>query len=82
MTLGSLNAVSLVKAKEIASELHAKVRLGQGPAGQKAEDQQRATETFEAIATNYLTIRKRDVRPRSYDQVDRNLMKYCKPAHR
>jgi Arm DNA-binding domain len=58
MTLGSAAAVPLVKAREIASELHAKVRLGQDPAGQKAESKQQAAETFEAIAQKFLAYQR------------------------
>ncbi|HMA71391.1 MAG TPA: site-specific integrase [Xanthobacteraceae bacterium] len=81
MSLGSATAIALVKARETASELHAKVRLGQDPAGQKAESQQRAAETFEAIALQYLAVRKREMRPGAYDQIDRHLLKYAKPLH-
>jgi integrase len=81
MSLGSATAIPLAKARETAADLHAKVRLGQDPAGQKAESKQQAAETFEAVATSYLAARKRDMRPSAYDQVDRHLMKYCKPLH-
>src|SRR6267154_6310934 len=39
MSIGSAkaNGLPLVKARETATELHAKVRLGQDPAGQKVE---------------------------------------------
>jgi integrase len=81
MSLGSATAIPLVKARETASDLHAKVRLGQDPAGQKAESKQQAAETFEAIAKGYLAVRKRDMRPDAYDQIDRHLLKYAKPLH-
>ncbi len=82
MTLGSATAVSLVKAREIASELHAKVRLGQDPAGQKAESRQRAAETFEAVAQRFLAYQRGQLRPGSYRQVERHILAYAKPLHR
>jgi Arm DNA-binding domain len=83
MSLGSAkaNGLSLAKAREIASDLHAKVRLGQDPAGQKAESQQRAAETFKAIVDKYLAVREREMRPGAYDQIERHLLKYAKSLH-
>jgi integrase len=84
MSLGSAktNGLSLVKAREIASELHAKVRLGQDPAGQKAEGQQRAAETFEAVGRKFLAFQKGELRPGSYRHVERHILDYAKPLHR
>jgi integrase len=82
MTLGSATAVSVVKAREIASELHAKVRLGQDPAGQKAEGRQRASETFEAIGRKFLAFQKRELRPGSYRLIERHMLQHAKPFHR
>ena len=42
------------RAREIAAELHAKVRLGQDPAGRKAEERVRASETMGATLDAYL----------------------------
>jgi integrase len=81
MTLGSAKVVSLVDAKKTASDLHAKVKLGLDPAGLKAENRQQAVETFLAVATIYLSVRKRDMRPGGYDQIERHLMKYSKLLH-
>jgi integrase len=81
MSLGSATAITLVKARETASELHAKVRLGHDPAGQKAESQQRAIETFEAVARMYLAAIKQEMRPGSYAEVERHLLKHCKPLY-
>jgi integrase len=82
VTLGSVSVMTLVKAKEIASELHAKVRLGQDPAGQKAESQQKAAETFEAVGRKFLAFQEGELRPDSYRHVVRHILKYAKPLHR
>src|SRR5215831_7958096 len=44
--------------RELAAQLHAKVKLGQDPASEKEEGRQRASETFEAIAKKYLAAKK------------------------
>ena len=41
MTLGALTAVGLIKARDMAGDLHAKVKLGQDPAAEKAEAKER-----------------------------------------
>jgi integrase len=82
MVIGSATAVSLVKAREIASELHAKVRLGQDPAGKKADDRQRAGETFEVIARKFLTYQKGELRPGSYRHVERHILRDAKSLHK
>src|SRR5262245_28163516 len=46
ITLGNVSAIDPAKARQIASELHAKVRLGQDPASDRAESRARADETF------------------------------------
>jgi hypothetical protein len=48
ITLGSVTAIDIGRAREIAKDLYARVRLGQDPAGDKAEARTKAAETFEA----------------------------------
>jgi integrase len=83
MSIGSAkaNGLPLVKARETATALHAKVRLGQDPAGHKAEGQQRAVETFEAIGRKFLTYQKAELRPDSYRHVERHILKDAKQLH-
>jgi Arm domain-containing DNA-binding protein/integrase-like protein len=83
MSIGSAkaNGLALVDARKTASELHAKVKLGQDPAGQKAEGQKRAAETFLAVARPYLAVRKQEMRSGSYSEVERHILKHCKPLH-
>lgn len=54
MTLGSVSAVTAAQARRTANELHAKVRLGQDPASEKAEGRARAAETMGALLRPYL----------------------------
>src|SRR5262245_15806428 len=81
ITLGSLAALSAAEARKVAGELHARVRLGQDPAGQKAEGRARAAETMGAVLQTYLAYQQRRLRPRSYVEVERHLLKHCRQLH-
>jgi hypothetical protein len=65
--------------REQAAQLHAKVKLGQDPAGDKTESRKRASDTFETIAKQFLVARKREMRPGSYDQIRRHIELYAQP---
>jgi integrase len=64
--------------REQAAQLHAKVKLGQDPAGDKTEARKRAGDTFETIARRFLAAKKPDMRPGSYDQIRRHIELYAK----
>jgi integrase len=67
--------------REQAAQLHAKVKLGQDPAGDKTENRKRASDTFEAIAKRYLAAKKESTRPGSYTETERHILKHAKPLH-
>src|SRR5262245_31441732 len=54
MTLGNVGAIDPAKVRQIASQLHAKVRLGEDPAAAKAQNQARSAETFSACVQLFL----------------------------
>jgi len=81
MKLGSAKAISAQDARKSASQLHARVMLGQDPAGEKAESRTRAAETFGAILQSYLDRKKGELKPRAYEEVERHLLKHAKPLH-
>jgi integrase len=81
MTLGALSAIGLIKAREIASNLHAKVRLGQDPAAEKAEAKEQAAETFGVIADRFLKFKVRKVSARYHGEMERHLKEDAKPLH-
>jgi integrase len=81
LSLGQVSAISPFDARETASKLHAKVRLGEDPAGQKIESRTRAAETFGAILQPYLAEKKAGLKRRSYEEVERHLLKHAKPLH-
>jgi integrase len=65
--------------REQAAQLHARVKLGQDPAGDKTESRKRASDTFEAIAKKYLAAKKESTRPGSYSETERHILKHAKP---
>jgi integrase len=81
MTLGALSAVPLVKARELAGDLYAKVRLGEDPAAVKAVSRSRASETFEPIARRFLAHKKKSLSPNYYGDMERHLLVNAKTLH-
>jgi integrase len=81
MTFGKYPALDAKKARERAEQLHAKVRLGEDPAGAKHDARARAQETFEACAQKYLAWQRKEVRPSTYSENERHLLKNLSPLH-
>jgi integrase len=79
LVLGQVSAIKLAKAREIAGELHARVRLGADPAAEKREKIQRSLDTFGALVEKFLSQYKK--RPKTLDEVNRHLRKYASPLH-
>jgi integrase len=67
--------------RERATELRAKVALGQDPADEKIQSKQKAAETFEVVARKFLAFQKDQLRPGSYRHIDRHILKHAKPLH-
>jgi integrase len=82
MVLGSVSAVDFAETRKAAEKLYARVKLGEDPAGNKAETKAKAHRTFEAVADDYLHYQKENIRERSYADVERHLRKHAKPLHR
>jgi integrase len=81
ITLGTPAVLSAARARATAAELHAKVRLGTDPAGEKIEGRARAAETMEAALRSYLAQKRGEVRPGSYTGIERHLVKHCRRLH-
>jgi integrase len=81
MTLGALSAVPLIKARELAGDLYAQVRLGQDPAAIKAVNKSRAAETCEPIARRFLAQKKKTASSSYYLDMERHLLVNAKPLH-
>jgi integrase len=82
VTLGAVSAISVQHARTNAAQLYARVRLGEDPAGERAEARVRANETMELALRQYLTHMQAKLRPGSFENVDRHLMKHAAPLHR
>ena len=63
VTLATATAIPLGRARQIAGELHAKVRLGGDPAGEKRQAVARAAHTLGALAEDYLAQQATQLRP-------------------
>jgi integrase len=81
LALGSLGAIDFGKARDNAKDLYAKVRLGQDPAGEKADTKAKAHKTFKAVADEFLEHKRETLRPRSYPDVERHLLVHAKTLH-
>jgi integrase len=81
MTLGKVSLQGVDKARSRAKNILAAVRLGKDPAGEKQRDRTTATETFKAIADRFLAFQQTQLRPRSYDDIERHLMVHGKSLH-
>jgi integrase len=81
MALGVATPETIARARKTASELHARVKLGQDPASDKVEARRQASETFKPCAEEFLETRRELYRPKSYVAINHHLMEYAKPLH-
>lgn len=81
LSFGPLATLTAQKARERAIQLHAQVKLGDDPAGQKIESRARASEIFEQALRPFLARQKERLKPRSYIEVERHLLMHAKKLH-
>ena len=81
LVIGSASAIKVARAREIAGQHHAAVKLGRDPAAEKRTQVERASHTFGALVEKYLDQQKTALRPRSYLEVSRHLEMHGKPLH-
>ena len=82
ITIGLVTAITAAQARTIASQLYARVKLGEDPASERAEALERVHETFASMLQPYLVRRQAELRPRSYKNCERHLMRQAAPLHR
>jgi integrase len=70
-----------VSSRYASGQLSSMRTLGHDPQGQKIEDRARAAETFEPAMRRFLQWKKDRLKPRSYEEVERHLVKHAKPLH-
>jgi integrase len=81
LTIGRLGAVRAARAREIAGEYHAQVRLGRNPSAEKRAAVERSRDTFGALARLYLERRGVGLRANTIRSKTRALLKYAAPLH-
>jgi integrase len=81
LPLGRVTALDPGKARALAKDVLARVRLGEDPLALKYEAAARARETLGAQLPRYLAGKRASLRPRSYAQVERHLLVHAKPLH-
>lgn len=77
---GEIEIVNL-GIRERAAQLHARVKLGQDPAGEKEQGRRRAVDLFETLVKKYLALKKESTRPGSYTEIERHLLKHARTLH-
>lgn len=82
MVLGSATSVPIGVARQNASKLEARIRLGEDPALDRQTAKVEADNTFGVLAAQYLEARKSKIRPATYSETGRYLNKYAKSLHR
>jgi integrase len=81
VVIGKATALTPDKARELAADLHAKVRLGADPAAERAVNKAQAANSFGELARRYLEFQQNNLRPRSLVEVTRHLESYAKAFH-
>jgi len=79
VSLGRVSALEPAAAREQAAKLHAQVRLGQDPAGIKAESRAHADETFAACVQLFLAWQRGRVK--AFRETERHLLKNLAALH-
>jgi integrase len=81
MVLGTAGAVDVAQVRKEAQKLHLRVKAGEDPAIDKAVSKQQAAATFKAAIDEYLEMARKTLRPRTYPDVERHLVKFAKQLH-
>src|SRR5262249_5367770 len=81
ITLGGFPGLPAEKARDLAQDLSAKVRLGGDPALDKKTKRAESRHTFGAVVSKYLEMRKVTHRESTHVEATRYLRDYAKPLH-
>jgi integrase len=81
LSLGSATALNAHEARKRAALLHAEVKLGRDPAGDKSAARARANETFASVLPLFLARQKERLRPRAFVEIERHLKVHAKRLH-
>jgi integrase len=81
IVLGSTSAITVGQAREVAQRLYLRVKRGDDPFSDKATAKKQAAETFKAAMAEYLEMARKTLRPRTYPDIERHLLKFAKALH-
>lgn len=81
LVIGEASAMKAGRAREIAEELRAKIKLGHDPAMEKRMRIERSSHTFVALVEKYLRTQRAELRPGSYRLIARYLETHAAPLH-
>src|SRR6516164_8120931 len=73
--LGATTAVSVGQAREAAQRYYLRVKAGEDPFTDKVIGKQQAAETFKAAIAEYLEMARKTLRPRTYPDIERHLLR-------
>jgi integrase len=87
LTVGAVGVLKLEEARQRARRALVDVGDGKDPGVQKATDKVEAKQSFLSVAKDYLEVLRArveagEMKPRSYDEIERHLNKHWKPLHR
>jgi integrase len=81
LVIAAAAALTPHEARKLAARLHAAVKLGDDPVGDKSKARARAGETFGAVLPLFLARQKERLRPRAFVEVERHLKIHAKRLH-
>jgi integrase len=81
LTLGTFPGLPAEKARGIAQDLSAKVRLGGDPATDKRTQQEEARNTFGMLVNKYVEAARATQRSTTHCEIRRYLLDFAKPLH-
>jgi integrase len=81
LVIGKTSAMKHGRAREIATEYYAKVKLGRNPATEKRLQVERARHTFGGLVERYLVQQQSQLRASSYREIARHLEIHAAPLH-
>jgi integrase len=81
MSLGTIAVLTLGQARKAARQILARVKLGEDPAGDRAETRAKAKHTVGALIEPFLMRQERKVRPRTFEGTKRHLLSQAAPLH-
>jgi hypothetical protein len=81
MSLGAPGTLDPSKARAIAKDILARVRLGQDPASEKQRHRAQAADTVGALLPRFIERQRARIKPRSLVETIRHLEKHARPLH-